>query len=137
MNPRVLGRACVILAIGTAGLACRQQEQPDRQDSTPDGMPMQHGMMMENMQRHMQMMDSMDARLDTLVSRMNRATGEARVTAMAQVINEMVSHRKQMQEHMRQMMDRRRDMMGQDRMGPNKRMRGRGPDSAGNRMGRP
>ena len=52
----------------------------------------------------MQMMDSLNARLDTLVSRMNRSSGNQKVTAMAEVINELVAQRKLMQEHMRQMM---------------------------------
>lgn len=51
-------------------------------------------------------MDSMNARLDTLVGRMNRSTGNAKVGAMAQVISELVSQRRAMQTHMHQMMMR-------------------------------
>jgi hypothetical protein len=59
----------------------------------------------------MQMMDSLNARLDTLVSRMNRATGNRKVTAMADAINELVAQRKVMQQHMRRMMESRKGMM--------------------------
>jgi hypothetical protein len=63
------------------------------------------------MAAHMKMMDSLNARLDTLVSRMNRATGDRKLTAMADVINELVAQRKVMHEHMRQMMESRKGMM--------------------------
>jgi hypothetical protein len=63
------------------------------------------------MAAQLQMMDSLNARLDTLVSRMNRATGNRKVTAMADVINELVAQRKVMHEHMRQMMESRQGMM--------------------------
>ena len=52
----------------------------------------------------MSMMDSADARLDRLVSTMNRATGSRKLQAMAAVINEMVAHRKTMRAHARKMM---------------------------------
>jgi hypothetical protein len=68
-------------------------------------------MMMKQGMRHMTAMDSMNARLDTLVGRMNRTKGNAKVTAMAHVINELVAQRKAMQEHMRQMMRSRSGMM--------------------------
>ena len=63
------------------------------------------------MAAQMQMRDSLNARLDTLVSRMNKATGNSKVTAMAAVINELVGQRKVMQEHMRQSMESREGMM--------------------------
>jgi len=66
---------------------------------------------MSGMAEQMRMMDSQNARLDTLVNRMNRATGNKKVTAMAQVINELVAQRKAMQGHMRQMMESRQGMM--------------------------
>jgi hypothetical protein len=74
-----------------------QAQQPD--SSKSKGMMKDHGM------RHMTAaMDSMDARLDPLVVRMNQATGTAKVDAMAQVINELVAERKMMHVHMRQLM---------------------------------
>lgn len=62
--------------------------------------------MMEMQQR----MDSLDARLDSLLSRMNRASGNQKVTAMAAVINELVVQRKGMREHMRLMMESHGEM---------------------------
>jgi len=53
----------------------------------------------------MRMMDSADARLDRMVSTMNKATGSSKVQAMAAVINEMVAQRKQMRGQMRVMME--------------------------------
>ena len=57
------------------------------------------------------MMDSLNHRLDSLVTRMNRAAGAGKVAAMADVINELVAQRKVMQERMRQMMEGRKGMM--------------------------
>jgi hypothetical protein len=56
------------------------------------------------------MMDSLNTRLDSLVSRMNRATGNTKVAAMADVINELVAQRRAMHEHMRTMMQSREGM---------------------------
>jgi len=55
----------------------------------------------------MQQVQAADARLDKLVSEMNRATGSKKVEAMAAVINEMVAQRRQMRAHMMQMMESR------------------------------
>lgn len=62
----------------------------------------------------MRMMDSMNVPLDSLVNRMNRATGTRKVTAMADVLNQLVADRKAAQARMRQMMESphgRRDMI--------------------------
>jgi hypothetical protein len=83
-----------------------QQPAPSQHPDRPSGMRGAPGMAMQ-----MQMMDSLNARLDTLVGRMNRATGNRKVTAMADVINELVTQRKTMQEHMRQMMESHGGMM--------------------------
>lgn len=61
--------------------------------------PMQHGPMMELSEHWKQM----DARLDRLVEQMNRATGAAKVDAMAAVISELVSQREQMHRMLGQM----------------------------------
>ncbi len=50
-----------------------------------------------------QMMKEMDARLDTKVTAMDEAKGDKKVEAMADVIKEMVSQRKEMREHMMKM----------------------------------
>lgn len=52
----------------------------------------------------MSAMDSLDHRLDSLVDHMNRAGGNQKVTAMAEVINELVAQRRLMRSHMRRMM---------------------------------
>jgi hypothetical protein len=45
-------------------------------------------------------METMDARLDELVKKMNAATGSRKADAVAAVVNELVAQRKQMREHM-------------------------------------
>lgn len=84
------------LTLGAHSLAAQQ----------PDGMMGSPGMA-----AHMQAMDSLNARLDTLASRMNRASGSRKVAAMADVINELVAQRRTMQSHMREMMESRGGMM--------------------------
>ena len=54
----------------------------------------------------MMAMDSLNHRLDSLVARMNRTSGNEKVQAMAAVINELVSQRKMMQDRMHRMMER-------------------------------
>ena len=97
------GLATLVLS---AHLLVAQQPAP-RQQPDSSGMPGAPGMAAQQMK----MMDSLNARLDTLVSRMNRATGNRKVTTMADVINELVDQRKVMQDHMRQMMESREGMM--------------------------
>lgn len=75
--------------------------------ATPD----RRGGMSGQNQMSMAMMDSLNQRLDSLVGRMNRASGNQKVQAMAAVINEMVAQRKAMQERMHQMMGGRDGMM--------------------------
>ena len=71
-------------------------QQPGPQSDTSRAM--RREMMMQRVQ-------AADARLDKLVSEMNRASGAKKVEAMAAVINEMVAQRKQMRAHMREMME--------------------------------
>jgi hypothetical protein len=68
--------------------------------------------MAEMMKMHEQMMAEMkaaDAKLDALVNNMNAAGGEARVAAMAAVVNELARQSKAMHERMGQM---HQQMMG-------------------------
>ncbi|HKU61587.1 MAG TPA: hypothetical protein VJQ44_10255 [Gemmatimonadales bacterium] len=53
--------------------------------------------------RMMLVVDSLDRRLDSLVDRMNRTSGNQKIGAMAAVINELVAQRKVMHGHMQQM----------------------------------
>jgi hypothetical protein len=94
------------LALSASAAAAQQTTPPHRPDRQPGGM-----MGAEAMAAQMRVMDSLNARLDTLVSRMNRATGNRKVPAMAEVINELVAQRKAMHEHMRRMMESREGMM--------------------------
>ena len=103
---KTLWRASVFAWL-VLGAQLLQAQQPDS-DASKERAP---GMMMNQGRRQMAVMDSLNARLDTLLGRMNRAKGNAKVTAMAQVINELVAQRKAMQGHMRQMMQRHRGMM--------------------------
>jgi hypothetical protein len=85
------------------------------------------------MAEHMRMLDSMNARLDTLVSRMNRASGSQKVSAMAAVINELVAQRKAMHENMTELMQSRQQrmhMMPGPHPGAGRRGPPVGPDSA-------
>jgi Spy/CpxP family protein refolding chaperone len=100
------GAGLAALVLSAHVWAAQQPTAPPQPDRRPGGMTGASGMAAQ-----MQMMDSLDARFDTLVSRMNGATGNSKVTAMAAVINELVAQRKGMQEHMRQMMESREGMM--------------------------
>ena len=75
------------------------------------------------------MMDSADARLDRLVSTMNKTTGSRKVPAMAAVINELVAQRKMMRMHAMQMMMGRDGMMGDGAGGGRKMMQNMRPAS--------
>ena len=102
-----------ILLIGLAGSLLLASgvsaQQPGRQHgdtaNAMRGRPMKGEMMMS-------MMDSADARLERLVSTMNKTTGSSKVPAMAAVINELVAQRKMMRTHARQMMMGPDGMMG-------------------------
>ena len=99
-----LGATLVATLALTVHVAAAQQTAPsDSQGRGTMGMP--------GMAAHMRAMDSLDARLDTLVARMNRTTGNKKVAAMAEVLNELVAQRKLMQAHMRQIMESHRGMM--------------------------
>jgi hypothetical protein len=68
--------------------------------------PPQPQPMAEMMKMHEQMMAQMkasDAKLDALVKDMNAAAGEARITAMAAVVNELARQTRAMHERMGQM----------------------------------
>ena len=107
MNRGMIAAGLLAILMSTHELTAQQPKQQMPQDSTHRGMTM--GI---DMRQQMRVMDSMNARLDTLVLRMNRASGNAKVAAMAQVINEMVSQRRAMHAHMQQLMRSHGAMMG-------------------------
>ena len=84
-----------VLFLTASGLAAQQPVAPG-----PGG----HGPKSDRGSMFM-MMDSLDHRLDSLVDRMNRSTGNQKVQSMAAVINELVSQRKMMRERMHGMME--------------------------------
>jgi hypothetical protein len=89
----VVGRAP-----GARVLAASQQTP-----STQSGQQAQRSDMAEMMMHHQHMMADLkasDARIDELVAAMNRATGDARVEAIAQVVNELVLQERALHEHM-------------------------------------
>jgi uncharacterized coiled-coil protein SlyX len=99
------------LVLGAGALAAQQPGPPDQKQQQQEhrqraGMPVR-----PRIAEHGRTMDSLNTRLDSLVARMNRATGSQKVAAMADVINELVAQRKAMQGHMRQMMGKREGMM--------------------------
>ena len=72
------------------------------------------------------MIDSASARLDSLVQRMNQATGEKKVRAMADVINELVAQRRTMHARMERMMGSTGMMGGMGQRDSGESMRGPG-----------
>jgi hypothetical protein len=75
------------------------------------------------MQRHNQMMAEMkasDAKLDELVRAMNAATGDAKITAMAQVITELARQQQTMHRRMGMMDQMTMGMMGGKGAAPGK-----------------
>lgn len=107
------------LSLATQRLAAQQPQQSAPVDSA------RRGMMRSEMQAHVRTMDSTTTVLDSLVGRMNRATGNAKVTAMAQVINTLVAERKAMRSSMHRMMEAHGERMRGDH-----RMKPMSPDSA-------
>jgi hypothetical protein len=117
-----LGPAALLIAAGLAPLAAQQP------DSARPGGPPDPAAMHARMQAHAMRMDSLDARLDTLTARMNRATGNARIAAMADVINELVAQRRTMHRQMHEMM---MHMPGMGPMAPMQPRRGPPPGRPG------
>jgi hypothetical protein len=105
MNIARIAAGVSALALSAQVLVAQQTEQ--RPGRPVDTMVAEPGISRQQMRR----MDSLSARLDTLVNRMNQATGNRRIAAMAEVITELVAQRKAMQEHMRAMMQSGRGMM--------------------------
>jgi hypothetical protein len=95
MSRLIGGLAALVLSVSTATAQQSGAPTPDRRSGMAGGNQMS-----------MMMMDSLNHRLDSLVNRMNRTSGNQKVQAMAAVINELVTQRKGMQERMHQMMER-------------------------------
>jgi hypothetical protein len=94
------GLVLAALALAAPRLAAQQPGPPQVSPHRAQGMTDS-----ATMANHRRMNDSLDARLDTLVNRMNKATGDRKVSAMAEVINELVTQRRAMKADMHRMMD--------------------------------
>ena len=107
------------VGVGTNALPLAAVESQQTQPPTPSspGPSSQANRAADMMKMHQQMMAAMkaaDVKLDELVKDMNAGTGEAKISAIAQVVNELVRQQKTMHEHMG-MMDQQ--MMMQMMMG--------------------
>jgi len=103
--------AVVALAWGATRPAFEVTEAAQGQAAAGAAQPQPPGMQ-DMMKMHEQMMADMkagDAKLDALVKDMNAATGDAKVTALAVVVNELVQQHKAMHGHMALM---HQEMMG-------------------------
>jgi hypothetical protein len=99
-----LAPAVLVAIVGTTPAFAQQPAQPATQGQTASGkMTMDCHAMMASRQKMMEDMKAMDAQLDTLVQKMNGATGQAKVDATAAVVAELVSQRKTMHERMASM----------------------------------
>lgn len=96
---------CVLTFIfGSLGLASPGFAQnPDQPTMSRQQMQEKCQEMMVKHQEMREEMAAMDARLEELVQQMNAATGEARVDAMAAVINELIEQRREMHDMMAEM----------------------------------
>jgi len=120
MKLKVLALIALAAALGTTG-ALAQQNQPKPAEPSAGAQSAMMGPEMgdrckQMMAMHNQMMadmKAMDASLDQKVAAMNAATGKAKVEAMAAVINEMASQRKQMMAKMTSMQDQMMAHMGE------------------------
>ena len=119
---RQMWLTCTVVAIVVAtGIALGQapEEARGHHDSATQPVAGQAVTPGPGRQQLMQNMTAADQRLSELVAKMNAATGDKKVDAMAAVITELVAQRKQMQEQMRmqgsmmdQMMSRMATMHG-------------------------
>lgn len=118
-------RSAIVTATLVLATALTAHGAPQEQQYHPVPVPSTQGkpatppsgmMSMADCQQMMSMRDKMmsemkaaDQRLDQLVTRMNAATGPAKVDAVAAVVTEMVAQRRNMRE---QMMSMQSNMMG-------------------------
>ena len=87
------------LVVATLALAAGAQQAPPPGQMGP-GMAAQRAEQQKMRAQMMEQMKANDAKLDELVAKMNAATGDAKVDAIAAVVTEMVAQRKAMRGHM-------------------------------------
>jgi hypothetical protein len=104
MATRRLVVACVVLTVALSAMSSRfSAVGAAPQSASSQGTAQSEPPMQNMMKMHQQMMAEMtaaDAKLDGLVKDMNAATGDAKVAALAVVVNELVQQQKAMHEHM-------------------------------------
>lgn len=93
------------LALGSALFCYALHGQPGPGGMGSNMMGGGHEQMMAEHQKMMQEMQNMDAELDRKVAVMNKAQGNAKVEAMAAVINELVKERQMMRQRMTTMQE--------------------------------
>jgi hypothetical protein len=100
MKRVLIGAVALVFLLVPAVFA--QMTMPTPADQKSPAMPDCAAMMQQHdaMQKHMA---EMDAKLQTLVDDMNKATGSKKVDRMAAVINELVSQRAMMRKQMAEM----------------------------------
>ena len=106
------GCAAVVISV-VPGLAAQTPQQPQHaatDKAKPDaGMAAKDKAMMAEREKMMADMKAADQRLDSLVAKMNSASGMEKMAATAAVVTEMVTQRRTMQEGMMKM---QQGMMG-------------------------
>lgn len=102
---RIIVIAVIAFSLATA-LATGTRAQPGPEEApggSGRGMMMHRGMDKEACDAMMESMREGDAELSQMVERMKAATGEAKVDAVAAVVEALVTHRRQSHARMRQM----------------------------------
>jgi hypothetical protein len=109
----VAGSAAVRAQSGAAPAPPAAQHDHQAQDAQPPASQPANG---QKMQMHHEMMEQMkaaEARMDALAKTMNDAKGEAKVAAIAAVINELVAEQRAMHSRMMTMHEHMMPMMNE------------------------
>ena len=109
-------RVAMALVVLGAGLAAQQppSQPPQGTMARPQaGMAEKCKAMMAQRENMMAELKKADERLDSLVAKMNAASGQEKTDAIAAVVSEMVSQRKSMRERMVAMQERMMAHMGE------------------------
>lgn len=110
--------AAVALALGAGIVFATPSQAADPAEGQPAPKagqgPMMRGPHHPMHEEMWQQMRAHDAKLDELVDVMNKATGQARVDAIAAVVNELVAQRRSMRAHHDQMRKKARENTGSE-----------------------
>ncbi len=107
---QLLGIALVIGLLAGAGYAQQttgSAQTPPAQQTTPKPDAMGSGMMDQEHGKMMADMKAADEKLRQLVTKMNAATGDQKVSAMAEIVTQLVDEQLSMHQRMMQMMSGR------------------------------